>query len=53
MRPPEIKNGIFNRAGVASMGAESAGESDAPVVLAIPVTPAAAERSSGLMTAIV
>ncbi len=51
--PPERKNGIFIRDGIASKGPESTGESDAPVVLAMPVRPAAAERSSGLMIAIV
>ena len=52
-RPPERKKGIFNRADVASSGPERTGESDVPVVLAMPVIPADAARSSGLMIAIV
>ena len=39
--------------GTANRGAAKRGESAAPVVRAIPVTPAAAERSSGSTTAIV
>lgn len=53
LRPPERKNGMFNSVGVARRGPDNTGESDAPVVLAMPVKPAAAERSSGLMMAIV
>ena len=39
--------------GMVTIGAATIGETAAPVVRAIPVTPAAAERSSGSTTEIV
>ena len=53
LRPPEIKKGKLNKAALASSGPAMTGDKDAPVVRAMPVMPAAAERSSGLTTAIV
>ena len=50
---PARKNGILVNALFARRGPVNKGESDAPIVLATPVTPAAAERSSGATTAIV
>jgi hypothetical protein len=46
-----MRNGRPARAAVAMSGVEIAGEIAAPVVRAIPVTPAAADRSSGSTTA--
>src|SRR6476646_3633038 len=48
-----MKNGVAIRAGLLMSKPASAGERDAPMVRAIPVTPAAAERSSEATTAIV
>ena len=53
LRLPEMKKGTLNKAALASSGPAMTGDRDAPVVSAIPVMPAAAERSSGLTTAIV
>jgi len=47
------EKGTLNKAALASNGPAITGERDAPVVRAMPVMPAAAERSSGLTTAIV
>ncbi len=51
--PPDKKKGTLSNAALASKGPVKTGDNDAPVVLAIPVMPAAAERSSGATTAIV
>ncbi len=53
LRPPDKKKGTFISAVLASRGPVKTGDNDAPVVLAMPVMPAAAERSSGATTAIV
>ena len=47
-----MTNGAPANAALAISGAENTGEIAAPVVRAIPVTPAAADRSSGSTTAI-
>ena len=46
-KPPHKKNGTLNRPGTLSKKPVSAGESEAPTERAMPVTPEAAERSSG------
>jgi len=51
LRPPEMKKGKLRRAEFASRGPVTTGERDEPVVRAMPVIPAAAERSSGSTTA--
>src|SRR5262245_50136195 len=51
--PLARKKGMPISAGTPISAAESIGETDAPTDLATPVTPAAAERSSGVTTAIV
>ena len=48
-----ILNGAFIREGLPNRNPANTGLSAAPVVLATPVTPAAANRSSGGTTAIV
>jgi len=53
LRLPEIMKGAFNKRVFASKGPVKMGDSEAPVVRAMPVIPAAAERSSGLTTAMV
>ena len=53
LSPPDMKKGKLNSAVLASIGPVKTGDSEAPVVLAIPVMPAAAERSSGATTAMV
>ena len=51
--PPETKNGTLCHAAWANRGPVKIGAREAPVVLATPVIPAAAERSSGRTMAIV
>ena len=51
--PPERTKGMLMSAEFASNGPAMIGERDDPVVRAIPVIPAAAERSSGSTTAMV
>ena len=53
LRPPDKKKGRLSSAALASKGPVMTGERDAPVVRAMPVMPAAADRSSGATTAIV
>src|SRR5512139_1688860 len=52
-RPPEIKKGTLSREAFPRRGPATMGDREDPVVRAMPVIPAAAERSSGLTTAMV
>ena len=53
LSPPDKKKGKFISAALASKGPVTTDESEAPVVRAMPVIPAAADRSSGATTAMV
>src|SRR5258705_2890937 len=52
LRRPTRKTGTAARFALSTRGADRTGEIEAPVVRAIPVTPAAADRSPGSTTAI-